>query len=902
MPENTRVKISSVVKNQLPDFIKADFPLAGDFLAQYYTSLERQGSTLDILQNIDKYIKIDELADLIDSTSLSTNVGIADNTISVESTVGFPDSYGLLEIDSEIITYTGITTNSFTGCSRGFSGITSYRSPNKPDELLFSKSGISTHSSGSVVNNLSIRFLEEFYKKVKNQIAPGFEDRSLFTDINKRLFVKQAKDFYSSKGTDESFEILFRALYGENVDVIKPRDNLFIPSDANYKISKQLVVESIEGDPMDLVNRNLFQDSIYDFPKANGAISNIERILRGDKEYYRLSLDYNQSLSQVTGDFSIHPITKLVDSVSVGSTVLSVDSTVGFGTTGTLIAKFENGTSNTINYTSKSLNQFYGCSGVSNNILPTQDLRLDTYAYGYSGVGTANVVKVRVTGVLNNLDAEFGGSYYNEEGSVIEPKGLGSVSKNIITKNLTTNISVTYNVESIELIDKSNFTYKLNLFDNHIFQSGDNALINTISCSIISLVSSKEVLIKGSGELDPNITYKIQRLISKSNLSNYQNSNIYTTDIQNSYLDEDDVYITSPSLPSYFNDALDIRESDLLFSGSFDESTEITIPNHGLITGESITYVAGEGTNKLDITESEYFIKKVDINTFKLCKSSSNIDNELFVSFSGTVSDNKFELTDFTKKTISTQKLVRKIAPPISSITNKSTPFGKIGILVNGVEILNYKSKDGVYYGPIDNISVTDEGDHYDVTNPPILSITDSVGSGVSAYCEVQGSVERIDVIDEGFDYLVPPTIKISGGNGSGCIAFPNIVLKNHSITFDSTEIGGYVNLTNNTIGFSTYHKFRDGELVIYTTDTQTAIAGLTTESSYYCCLKNATTISLHNNYQDAISGVSSVGLTGYGAGIQEFKSATKKRVIGSVSIGSSGSGYTNRLTSTFYS
>ena len=133
MSDNTRVKISSVVKTQLPSFIRADFPLAGEFLAQYYTSLEGQGSTLDVLQNIDKYIKVDELTDLVDSTSLSTNVGIADNVISVDSTTGFPDSYGLLEIDSEIITYTGITTNSFTGCSRGFSGITSYRSPNKPD-------------------------------------------------------------------------------------------------------------------------------------------------------------------------------------------------------------------------------------------------------------------------------------------------------------------------------------------------------------------------------------------------------------------------------------------------------------------------------------------------------------------------------------------------------------------------------------------------------------------------------------------------------------------------------------------------------------------------------------------------------------------------------------------------
>ena len=79
MPENTRVKISSVVKNQLPDFIRADFPLAGEFLAQYYTAIENQGSTLDVLQNLDKYVKIDELTDLIDSTNLSGNVGIADN-------------------------------------------------------------------------------------------------------------------------------------------------------------------------------------------------------------------------------------------------------------------------------------------------------------------------------------------------------------------------------------------------------------------------------------------------------------------------------------------------------------------------------------------------------------------------------------------------------------------------------------------------------------------------------------------------------------------------------------------------------------------------------------------------------------------------------------------------------
>ena len=898
MSENTRVKISSVVKNQLPDFIRADFPLAGEFLTQYYTAIENQGSTLDILQNIDEHIKIDELVNVIDSTTLSNNVGIASNTIDVKSTTGFPDTYGLIQIDNEIITYTGITTNSFIGCARGFSGITSYRSVNKPDELVFSQSGIATHSSGAVVNNLSIRFLQEFFKKVKKQIVPGFEERTLSDDIDQRLFVKQTKDFYSSKGTDQSFEILFRALYGKDVEVIKPRDFLFIPSDADYKVSKQIVVESVDGDPMDLVNRNLFQDAVYGFAKANGAISDVEKIIRGEKTYYRLSLDYDHNLDKVSGDFSIHPNTRLINSVSVGSTVLDVDSTVGFGTTGTLVASFADGSNTNINYTSKSLNQFYGCSGIDKNILLKQDLRLDAFAYGYSGIGTADVVKVKVTGVLSDLNCEFNATYYNEEGSVIEPKGLGSISRSEVTKNLFTNISITYNVESIELIDDSNFTYKLSLTDNHDFKSGDDALISGLSCEIISLVSSKEVLIKGSGELNPNATYSIQRLLSKSRLSNYPTASIYTTNVQNSYLDDNEVYIASPSIPSYFNDALDIRETDITFSGSFTNSTEIVISNHGLITGDRVTYVNGGDDNKLDIDESDYFIKKVDINTIKLSKSNANISNDIYVSFSGTVTNNKFELTRFAQKSIQSQKLIRKIKDPVSSLINKPTPRGKTGILVNGVEILNYKSNDVVYYGPIEDISVTSGGNNYDVINPPILTATDDVGAGVSAYCEVQGSIERIDVLDEGFDYLSAPTLKITGGNGSGCIAYANLIQKDHSLTFDSTSTGGFVNLTNNTIGFSTFHKFRDGELVTYITDTQTAIAGLSTGAPYFCSVTDSTTVKLHSNYQDAIAGVDAIDLTAYGVGIQEIKCANQKRVVSSISIGSSGSGYTNRLTS----
>ena len=33
---NTRVKIGSIVQNQLPDFVQEEYPLVGEFLKEYY--------------------------------------------------------------------------------------------------------------------------------------------------------------------------------------------------------------------------------------------------------------------------------------------------------------------------------------------------------------------------------------------------------------------------------------------------------------------------------------------------------------------------------------------------------------------------------------------------------------------------------------------------------------------------------------------------------------------------------------------------------------------------------------------------------------------------------------------------------------------------------------------------
>ena len=128
-----RIQFNNVVQNQVPAYVREDFPLLVDFLKQYYIGQEYQGGPVDLIQNIDKYIKLNENTNLVDSVILGSDVSFNDSTISVDltksptGTVGFPDTYGILKIGDEIITYTGKTSSAFTGCIRGFNGVTSYK-------------------------------------------------------------------------------------------------------------------------------------------------------------------------------------------------------------------------------------------------------------------------------------------------------------------------------------------------------------------------------------------------------------------------------------------------------------------------------------------------------------------------------------------------------------------------------------------------------------------------------------------------------------------------------------------------------------------------------------------------------------------------------------------------------
>ena len=896
---NKGVKISTVVESQLPSFVRASYPLAAEFLEEYYKSQDSQSLPANIINNIDQYVKVDNLTNLVTQASLGSSISFFDTTLKTDSTEGFPSQYGIIQIDSEIITYTGITTNSFTGCVRGFSGITSYRAPNKSDELIFSATDTAEHSSGSTINNLSILFLQEFLKKLKRQILPGFEDRKLYEGLDQSLFLKEADSFYVSKGTEQSYEILFRALYGKDVELIRPSDYLFIPSDARYQLVNNLVVEAVDGNPELLFNKTLFQDADQYNKRASGSISKVEKIERGEKTYYTISLDsdYNKDIDveggSIRGTFVVNPKTELLNSVSIGATVLDVDSTVGFAATGEIVAILHNGTSQVLEYLSKSTNQFFDVSGITQAMSDDQELRQNFVAYGYTSSAQADPVQVRIGAVLEELVIPED-VYYTNKGDKIQIKTLGDFDKSKKSTVWQYNHKTTFTIESITA-QSAALTYDVKTFDDNGILLGDTVTLtdntSTSTTFTVDQIKTSNTFVVSGSTLDPSKFYTVTRSLSKGDSTNYPYISNFITNVQNTYLNNDDVYVASNSIPCYPNQSLAPENYSVSFSGTF-SGENLNIGSHPFMTGDAVNLI-GDGFSR---AAGVYFVKVVDNTTIKLAVSRPNISTNNFIEIKGSSANARLVKFGYKGKSLQPQGLLRKISDPVNDgtiVDIKSTP---VGMLVNGVEVGSYKGEDNVSFGSINTVEVIAEGDGYDIINPPLLNISDSVGSAATGSVSVKGGLVRIEVIDPGSDYLEFPTVTITGGNGTGAKTEATLAEFIYDVTFNSIASANQVDLPLNTIAIGELHKFRDGEHVFYETNGLTPIGGLESNSEYFIGVVDAFRVKLYKTQTDAVTGKNVVDLTSYGVGGHTLRTVDFRKKVGSIRVIDSGENYENKL------
>ena len=954
---DSRVKIQQIIENQLPEFIISETPKVVEFLKQYYISQEFQGGPIDIAENLDQYKKINNLnSDVISGVStLTSQVGITDTEIYVDNTKGFPPQYGLVKLDNEIVTYTGITTNSFTGCVRGFSGIVSYRSSNNPEELEFSTSNAATHSSGTVAQNLSALFLKEFYKKLKKSIAPGFEEIDFVPNLNLNNFLKEIRTFYQSKGTLESFKILYNVLYGIDPTVLNLKEFLVRSSDAEFIRREVLVTELISGEnPNNLVGQIIRNSD----NTASAPVSEVEIITRNNKTLYKIQLFAGfDERSLIEGTFEITPKTKVVQKVLSTDTTISVDSTIGFDDSGTLVID-----SNTITYTTKSINQFFGCSGITSTIPAGSDIRSEKIIYGYENGNENKRVELRVTGVLSELDNE-NDIYLRSVGDVLSVKHIGEKIKNppnktfkeLIFNSWIYNTSSRYEVEAFvnnvvtlyETPDKSSL--KVGDSVNVLDRNSENIIVeDAIVTSITTRLNETSARVLN---LDKNITgiSPTRKISVRRNLKTSSSGSVQlkypkiTANVQNTY-DENSKYIhvASNSLPDYnitkeiISKTLSITPSSNLnniFSGirvnenGVTKYTILSFTNEvSFVTGDAVVYTGtGNPINGLSFNRV-YYIEVLepsnpgDIkNKIRLYNARSFIGSNNYIEFDSTseVSDHIFTLEEQQgNKELTPKKILRKIPllQNIQSGTAEETKSGSTGILINGVEIINYKSNDKIYYGPLSSVTILNQGTDYDVINPPTVVVSNpTVGVGTTALIDlvVRGSLKEVIVDPNEVDVERVVSATLTGGNGSGAVLEPYVEKRFREISFNAqtSSFGGGVNIADDIISFLSPHNLQEGTPIVYDRNGNQPLGIGTFEGSntdqgrylsngsiYYPEIINTSAIKLYNTLSDFTSGINTVGFTTANAGgIHKFRLLNGKNILNYIQVVNGGSGYESR-------
>jgi hypothetical protein len=146
----TQTLTAGVVRYSLPASTKTvDY---NTFRIVKDSDLGNSGYKLNLLDYNDYINRVINQEDEINTTTTSTIHTDSVTTITVASTTGF-DSAGTIVIGNETITYTGVTSTTFTGCTRGASSTTSASIASGVTVAQFDRGGVPEYVVRTPDNN-----------------------------------------------------------------------------------------------------------------------------------------------------------------------------------------------------------------------------------------------------------------------------------------------------------------------------------------------------------------------------------------------------------------------------------------------------------------------------------------------------------------------------------------------------------------------------------------------------------------------------------------------------------------------------------------------------------------------------------------------------------------------------
>lgn len=195
---------SLFVSEQVPEFIREEYPLFIQFLKAYYQFLEQDQSNFPVSAG-NFVIGTRYTINTLGTTNWQAIGAPADATVGTSFiATGVGAGTGTAKL-------TNPTSNSLT------SSIKDIRNINDVDRS---------------VDQFEDSFVNSFVSLIPKDVQ-----------VDKDFLIKNILPLYLSKGIDESFKLLFRLLFNEDVDIILPKSRILRASDGKWIIEKSLKIE-----------------------------------------------------------------------------------------------------------------------------------------------------------------------------------------------------------------------------------------------------------------------------------------------------------------------------------------------------------------------------------------------------------------------------------------------------------------------------------------------------------------------------------------------------------------------------------------------------------------------------------------------------------------------------------
>lgn len=319
---NLTNKVSPHIDSQLPDFVRQDHPLFSLFLKYYYEFLEAGELSLSgsndyvIEETITKNYILGEdeekvvLEESVGKFTVGETITGATSGATARVLVDDFDDGNRLFITSQQRFETGETVTGNT--SGATSTVTSYRAnPVQNIQQLLAYADVD-----NTVFSFLDKFRDSFMEALPNTVADG---------LSKRKLVKNIKDMYAAKGTEDGHKLFFRILFDEEAEIIYPRDSLFRPSDGQWSTDK--VIRIVEDGTSDF-NKSIGETITGATSEATAVLASVIKFREGATLIAELNLDANS----VNGTFT------------AGETVTTTDTTLDLEISGVVKSMVVDGT------------------------------------------------------------------------------------------------------------------------------------------------------------------------------------------------------------------------------------------------------------------------------------------------------------------------------------------------------------------------------------------------------------------------------------------------------------------------------------------------------------------------------------------------------------------------------